>query len=79
MVMMVLWGHISPQLLQKVMSLYLADLGLHDAGCLDANGIRKLAQPTVCLSPGEAQVIIVFSFRPLGFWDMLVMSGNLEL
>ena len=44
MVMMVLWGHISPQLLQKVMSLYLADLGLHDAGCLDVNGIRKLAK-----------------------------------
>ena len=44
MVMMVLWGHISPQLLQKVMSLYLADLQLHKAGCLDVNGVQKLAK-----------------------------------
>ena len=44
MVMMVLWGFISPQLLQKVMSLYLADLKLLEAGCLDVSGIQKLAK-----------------------------------
>ena len=44
MVMMVLWGCISPQLLQKVMSLYLADLKLLEEGCLDVNGIQKLAK-----------------------------------
>ena len=44
MVMMVLWGCISPQLLQKVMSLYLADLKLLEEGCLDVHGIQKLAK-----------------------------------
>ena len=44
MVMLVLWGFISPQLLQKVMSLYLADLKLLEAGCLDVSGIQKLAK-----------------------------------
>jgi len=42
MVMMVLWGHISPQLLQKVMALFHADLLLHKEGQLDTNGIEKL-------------------------------------
>ena len=42
--MMVLWGLISPQLLQKVMSLYKADLKLLEEGCLDLNGIDKLAK-----------------------------------
>ncbi len=43
MVMMVLWGHISPQLLQKVMSKLQADLKLYKEGSLDVNGIDKLA------------------------------------
>ena len=42
-VMMVLWGHISPQLLQKVMALMQADLVLHGKGELDVEGISKLA------------------------------------
>jgi len=42
MVMMVLWGHISPQLLQKVMGLFSDDLRLHKAGTLDVSGIDKL-------------------------------------
>jgi len=42
MVMMVLWGHISPQLLQKVMALMHDDLQLYKAGLLDVNGIDKL-------------------------------------
>ena len=42
MVMMVLWGHISPQLLQKVMALMSADLQLHKDGRLDVNSIDKL-------------------------------------
>jgi len=42
MVMMVLWGHISPQLMQKVMALMSADLKLHSEGLLDVNGIEKL-------------------------------------
>ena len=41
--MMVLWGLISPQLLQKVMSLYKADLKLLAEGKLDVKGIDKLA------------------------------------
>ena len=44
MVMMVLWGLVSPQLLQKVMALYAADLKLLEAGKLDLNGIEKLAK-----------------------------------
>ena len=43
MVMMVLWGLISPQLLQKVMLLYKADLELLEAGKLDVSGIHKMA------------------------------------
>ena len=42
MVMMVLWGHISPQLLQKVMALFSEDLKLYEEGVLDVNGIEKL-------------------------------------
>ena len=42
MVMMLLWGHISPQLLQKVMALMSADLQLHKDGRLDVNSIDKL-------------------------------------
>ena len=42
-VMMVLWGHISPQLLQKVMAYMEADLVLHGKGQLDVAGISKLA------------------------------------
>ena len=55
MVMMVLWGHISPQLLQKVMALFRADLKLHKESCLDLNGIDHLegigtkgAHPNTC-------------------------------
>ena len=44
MVMMVLWGLISPQLLQKVMLLYKADLELLEAGKLDVSGIHKMAE-----------------------------------
>ena len=44
MVMMVLWGLISPQLLQKVMLLYKADLELLEAGKLDVSGIHKMAK-----------------------------------
>ena len=44
MVMMVLWGLVSPQLLQKVMALYQADLKLLEEGKLDLNGIEKLAK-----------------------------------
>ena len=43
MVMMLLWGHISPQLLQKVMMLMKQDLKLMEQGLLDLNGIDKLA------------------------------------
>ena len=42
MVMMVLWGQISPQLLQKVMALMSADLKLHKDGLLDVDSIDKL-------------------------------------
>jgi hypothetical protein len=42
MVMMVLWGHISPQLLQKVMALFRDDLKLYKEGHLDLNGIDQL-------------------------------------
>ena len=42
MVMMLLWGHISPQLLQKVMALMHDDLLLYKEGKLDVNGIEKL-------------------------------------
>ena len=44
MVMMVLWGLVSPQLLQKVMALYKADLELLEAGRLDVSGIHKMAK-----------------------------------
>ena len=44
MVMMVLWGHLSPQLLQKVMLLYKADLKLLAEGCLDLKGVDALAK-----------------------------------
>ena len=44
MVMMVLWGLVSPQLLQKVMALYKADLELLEAGRLDVSGIHKMAR-----------------------------------
>ena len=44
MVMMVLWGLVSPQLLQKVMALYQADLKLLEEGKLDLKGIEKLAK-----------------------------------
>ena len=43
MVVMVLWGLVSPQLLQKVMALYKADLELLEAGKLDISSIHKLA------------------------------------
>ena len=43
MVMMVLWGHISPQLLQKIMQLFQEDLQLFKAGNLKVDGIDKLA------------------------------------
>ena len=43
MVMMVLWGHISPQLLQKVMALFRHDLNLFKEDLLDVNGIDRLA------------------------------------
>ena len=42
--MMVLWGLVSPQLLQKVMALYKADLELLEAGRLDVSGIHKMAR-----------------------------------
>ena len=42
MVMMVLWGHISPQLLQKVMALMSADLKLHKDGLLDVHFLDRL-------------------------------------
>lgn len=41
--MMVLWGHLSPQLMQKIMSLLKADLALFQDGCLDTAHIDKLA------------------------------------
>ena len=44
MVMMVLWGLISPQLLNKVMLLLVKDLELLQAVKLDVSGIRKLAK-----------------------------------
>ena len=43
MVMMVLWGLISPQLLQKVMALFLDDLKLYNEGLLDVSGVHKMA------------------------------------
>ena len=43
MVMQLLWGHISPQMLQKVMALMSADLQLHKEDLLDVNSIDKLA------------------------------------
>ena len=43
MVMMVLWGLVSPQLLQRVMALYKADLELLEAGKLDVSGIHRMA------------------------------------
>ena len=42
MVMMVLWGHFTPQTLQKVMGLMSADLKLHKEGRLDVAAIDKL-------------------------------------
>ena len=44
MVMMVLWGLITPQLLNKVMLLLVKDLELLQAGKLDVSGIHKLAK-----------------------------------
>ena len=44
MVMMVLWGHISPQLLQKVMKMMQQDLKVFQEGNLDTNAIDKLAK-----------------------------------
>ena len=41
--MMVLWGHITHQLLQKVMSLLKSDLKLFEEGRLDTDHIDKLA------------------------------------
>ncbi len=41
--MMVLWGHMSPQLLQKIMALLVQDLKSHAAGTLDTDHIDKLA------------------------------------
>ena len=43
-VMMVLWGEISPQLMRKVMHLFKDDLALHEDGCLDTDHIDKLAR-----------------------------------
>ena len=43
MVMMVLWGLITPQLLNKVMLLLVKDLELLEAGKLDVSGIHKMA------------------------------------
>ena len=40
---MVLWGQISPQLLQKIMSFMVDDLKLYDADILDTAHIQKLA------------------------------------
>jgi hypothetical protein len=42
MVMMVLWGHISPQLMNKVMNLLHADLMLYKDRLLDVHGSEKL-------------------------------------
>ena len=44
MVMMVLWGLITPQLLNKVMLLLVKDLELLQAGKLDVSGIHKMAR-----------------------------------
>ena len=41
--MMVLWGHISPQLLQKVMELFEQDLDNHAKGKLNTDPIHKFA------------------------------------
>ena len=41
--MIVLWGHITPQPLQKVMSLLTSDPKLFEEGRLDTNHIDKLA------------------------------------
>ena len=43
-VMMVLWGEISPQLMRKVMHLFKDDLALFEDGCLDTDHIDKLAR-----------------------------------
>ena len=43
MVMQMLWGHISPQLMQQTMAMVTDDLKLHDDGLLDVNSIDKLA------------------------------------
>ena len=43
LVMMVLWGHSPPQLLQKVMSLAAEDMRNHAAGTLDMGHVDKLA------------------------------------
>ncbi len=42
MVMMVVWGHISPQLMQKLMAKMSDDLKLHKDGHLDVDSIDKL-------------------------------------
>ena len=43
LVMMCLWGHISPQILQKVMELHLNDLTLHSEGTLDLDSVKWVA------------------------------------
>ena len=52
MVMMVLWGLVSPQLLQKVMALYKADLELlwrqADWMCLASTRWQGLATMAIC-------------------------------
>ena len=41
--MMVLWGHMTPQIMQKVMSLFKQDLAVFQDGCLDTKHIDRLA------------------------------------
>ena len=43
MVLMCLWGHISPQVLQRVMDLFMVDLALHKADKLDLSSVEVLA------------------------------------
>ena len=44
MVMAVLWGFISSQLLQKIAMLFLEDMKLMQEGKLDVRSIEKLSQ-----------------------------------
>lgn len=41
--MSVLWGHMSPQMLQKIMYLFAGDLKLYESGALDMEHVKKLA------------------------------------